>query len=140
MQINEISGAVVDAAMKVHSHLGPGLLESVYESCLAYELRNRGLNVQTQAPLPVIYEGMTMNIGYRLDVLVQGCVIVELKAVERLEPLHEAQLLTYLKLSRLPVGLLINFNSIHLRNGARRLAGKTFQGCRNSLGEPPQTA
>ena len=124
MEINQITGTVVDAAMKVHSQLGPGLLESVYEACLAHELRERGLLVAVQVPLPIHYEGLCVETAYRLDLLVEGCVIVELKSVESLAPIHEAQLLTYLKLSSKPVGLLINFNTVHLKQGIKRLAGK----------------
>ena len=97
MTVNEISGAAIDAAMKVHSSLGPGLLESVYEACLAHELRKRGHHVQTQVVLPVTYDGVTIDAGYRIDLLVDDAVVVELKAVSKLEPIRAAQLLTYLK-------------------------------------------
>jgi GxxExxY protein len=121
MVINEISGQVVDAAMKVHSALGPGLLESVYEVCLAYELRERGLKVDQQLPLPVQYRGIRIEVGYRLDLLVNDAVLVELKAVAKLAPVHQAQLLSYLKLSGHKVGLLINFHVEHLTDGIQRL-------------------
>lgn len=124
MDINEISGAIVDAAYKVHRALGPGLLESVYEACLAHELRQRGFTVTTQASLPVCYEGLNLETGYRMDMLVEDSVIVELKSVESLEPIHQAQMLTYLKLSGKKVGLLINFNVIRLRDGIRRLSNR----------------
>ena len=107
--------------MKVHSVLGPGLLESTYEICLVRELRKRGLSLQTQVPQPVVYEGETIDHGYRLDVLVEGSVIVEIKSVEKLLPIHEAQLLSYLKLSDKKLGLLINFNVPHMRDGIKRL-------------------
>jgi GxxExxY protein len=122
MNINETSGAVVDAAMKVHSALGPGLLEGAYEACLAYELRKRGLGVVTQHPLPVHYDGVLIDVGYRVDLLVDGAVIVELKAIAKLLPVHHAQLLSYLKLSGHKVGLLLNFNVQHLKEGIHRLA------------------
>lgn len=122
MEINEVSGTVVDAAMKVHTALGPGLLESAYEACLVHELRKRGRKVSSQAALPVVYEGVEIDVGYRIDLLVEDMVIVELKAVERLLPIHDAQLLSYLKLSGRKLGLLINFNVLHLRDGIRRLA------------------
>ena len=121
MDINEISGAVVDAAMKVHSALGPGLLESTYEACLAYELRKRGLQVATQVGLPVVYDEAQLDIGYRIDLLVENLVIVELKAADAVLPIHEAQLLSYLKLSGKKVGLLINFNVLRLKDGIKRM-------------------
>jgi GxxExxY protein len=120
-RIHQVSGAVVDAAMKVHSALGPGLLESAYQACLAHELRTRGRRVRVQVPLPVVYEGIRVEVGYRLDLLVDDAVIVEAKAVARLLPIHDAQLLSYLRLSGHRVGLLINFHVPHLRDGIRRL-------------------
>ena len=121
MEINEITGAIIDAAMKVHSLLGPGLLESTYEICLKHELQQRRFLVGSQVSMPVLYDGVLIDAGYRVDLLVEGKVIVELKAVEKLTPIFEAQLLTYLKLSRLKVGLLINFNVLHLKDGIKRL-------------------
>lgn len=121
VELNEISGKVVDAALKVHSRLGPGLLESAYEACLAYELHRRGLQVERQVPLPIEYEGIKVEVGYRIDLLVEGSIIVELKGVEKIHPIHRAQLLSYLRLSRKRVGLLFNFNVTHLRNGIERL-------------------
>ncbi len=120
-KLNEVSGSVVDAAMKVHTVLGPGLLESAYEACLAYELRKRGRKVFSQVGLPVIYEDVKLDVGYRIDLLVDECVIVELKAVEKVLPLHEAQLLSYLKLSGKKLGLLINFNVPRLKQGIKRM-------------------
>jgi GxxExxY protein len=117
---NEISGAVVDAAMKVHSALGPGLLESAYAVCLTHELVKRGLKVNCEVPVPVVYDGVRLEAGYRLDMLVGDTVIVELKAVEALAPIHQAQLLSYLKLSGKPIGLLINFHTLHLKDGIKR--------------------
>jgi GxxExxY protein len=121
VDINEISGSVVDAAMKVHTALGPGLLESVYEKCLKHELTKRGLRVETQVWLPVIYDGVEIEGGYKIDLLVEGQVVVELKVVEQILDIHKAQLLSYLKLADKRVGLLINFNVVHLRDGIRRL-------------------
>ncbi len=118
---DEVSKAIVDSAIKVHTALGPGLLESVYEACLSYEIKSRGFKIENQVCLPVIYEGITVDSGLRLDLLVDSCVIVEIKAVENLIPLYKAQLLTYLKLTKIRVGLLINFNVIHLRDGISRL-------------------
>ena len=122
--MNRVSGAVVNAAMKVHSALGPGLLESAYEACLLHELRKQGLKVEAQACLPVAYDGVKIDVGYRVDLLVEGTVIVELKAVETLLSIHEAQLLSYLKLSDKRVGLLINFNVLHLREGIKRMVNR----------------
>jgi GxxExxY protein len=121
LEINQISGAIINAAMKVHSALGPGLLESAYEACLIYELRKGGLNVKSQLALPVLYEGVKIDVGYRIDLLVEDAVIVELKTVERILPVHQAQLLSYLKLSGKQAGLLINFHVPHLRDGIKRL-------------------
>jgi len=118
--INSITKEVIGAAMAVHRELGPGLLESACESCLAYELAERGLSFERQKALPVLYKGVTVDCGYRLDLVVEDLVIIELKAVERLEPVHEAQVISYLKLSGLPVGLLINFNVRLLKQGIRR--------------------
>jgi GxxExxY protein len=112
---------VVDAAMKVHSALGPGLLESAYEACLAYELRTRGRRVLIQHPVPVEYRGISLEVGYRVDLLVDDVVVVELKAASKLLPIHEAQLLSYLKLSHRRVGLLINFHVPRLKDGIRRI-------------------
>lgn len=120
MQLNEITGEIVDSAMKVHSKLGPGLLESAYEDCLVYELRKRGLQVAPQVEMPLVYEEVRLDLGYRLDLLVENCVIVELKAVQEVKPIHEAQLLSYLKLSQKKVGLLINFQVDHLKDGIKR--------------------
>ncbi len=122
MQLNEISGQIVDAAMKVHSSLGPGLLESAHQSCLQFELTRRGFHTLAQIELPIDYDGFKIEVGYRIDLLVEDLVVVELKAVEALLSIHQAHLLSYLKLSRKPLGLLINFNVVHLRDGIRRLA------------------
>ena len=117
-----VSGIIIGAAIDVHRALGPGLLESAYEACLAYELIERGMQVERQKELPVTYKEVNLDVGYRLDLVVNGVVVVELKAVNRLAPIHQAQLLSYLKLSGLKLGLLINFNETVLKNGIRRLA------------------
>ena len=122
MLLNDISGAVIDSAMSVHSELGPGMLESTYEACLIHELRSRGLAVLNQLILPVIYRNTQIDTGYRIDLLVEDKIIIELKAVEKLLPIHEAQLLTYLKLSQKKIGLLINFNTLRLKHGIKRMA------------------
>jgi GxxExxY protein len=115
MHPNGISREEITAAMKVHTALGPGLLERAYEHCLAYELRLAGLDVLCQVPLPVVYKEVRLEFGYRLDMLVSGLVVVEIKAIEALAPVHKAQLLSYLRMSGKPLGLLINFNVAHLR-------------------------
>ena len=120
--INDISGEIVDAAVRVHTALGPGLLESVYERVLAYELDKRGLVVERQVPVPVVYEEVTFEEGFRADLIVDGQIIVELKSVETLAPVHSKQLLTYLKLRDLRLGLLINFGAPLLKDGIRRIA------------------
>ena len=122
--VNEITEKVIGAAIAVHRALGPGLLESAYEACLAYELADRGLAIDRQKGLPVTYRGTKVDCGYRIDLLVEGLVVVELKTVERLEPIHEAQLLSYLKLSGCPVGLLINFNVKLLKQGIKRMVNE----------------
>ena len=124
MEINQVSGLIIDATMKVHSALGPGLLESAYEACLIYELRKRGMKVESQVMLPVIYDEVKIDTGYRIDLMVNDAVIVELKTVERLLPVHQAQLLSYLKLSDKRAGLLINFHVPHLRDGIKRLVNQ----------------
>jgi len=121
MAINDITGTVVDAAMQVHSVLGPGLLESAYEACLVYELRKRGIEVAVQVELPVIYGEIRIHLGYRIDLLVEESVVVELKTVTKLLPVHEAQLLSYLKLGNFRAGLLINFHSARLKDGIKRM-------------------
>ena len=121
MEINEITETIIGAAIAVHRDLGPGLLESAYKTCLLYELVQRGLRVETEKAMSVMYKGNVLDCGYRLDLLVERSVIVELKVVEQLSPIHAAQLLTYLKLSGHHVGLLINVNVRLLRDGLRRL-------------------
>ncbi len=120
-ELNQISQHILDAAFRVHSTLGPGLLESTYEHCLLYELGKAGILASRQVELPVVYDGVKIDAGYRLDMLVEDRVIVEIKAVERLLPIHEAQLLTYLKLANKQLGLLINFNVHSLKNGIKRM-------------------
>ena len=119
--LNRISGIIIDAAMRVHTKLGPGLLESVYEACLAHELTKRGLRCLTQVGLPIIYDEVTLDVGNRIDLLVEGEIIVELKAVEQLTALHAAQLKSTLKAAGLEVGLLINFNVGVLKDGIKRI-------------------
>jgi len=120
-RLNHITETILGAAIRVHRALGPGLLESAYEACLAYELGQGGFKVERQHPLPVVYREVRLDCGYRIDLLVAGSVIVELKAVDKLAPIHDAQLLSYLKLSGCTVGLLINFNVKVLKDGVRRI-------------------
>jgi GxxExxY protein len=124
MLLNSLSSRVIGLAMKVHSALGPGLLESAYEACLEYELISHGILVQRQVPLMVQYQSVSIDGGYKVDLLVDRRLVIELKAVERLLALHEAQLLTYLKLSGFSLGLLVNFNVVHLRDGVIRKVNK----------------
>lgn len=121
MELNEITEKVIGCAIKVHRALGPGLLESTYEVCLAHELVKEGLKVKTQVALPVVYDGLRLDAGYRIDMLVEDAVIVELKSIESLHPIHEAQVISYLKLSGKKIGLLINFNVKLLKGGIKRL-------------------
>jgi GxxExxY protein len=117
---NEVSHAIITAAMRVHTELGPGLLESTYTACLEHELCQAGLRSATQVGLPVVYRGIKLELGYRMDLVVGELVIVEIKSVEAVSPVHQAQLLSYLKLSGKSIGLLINFNVVHLKDGIRR--------------------
>lgn len=119
-EINERTGQIVDAAMKVHTFLGPGLLESSYQRCLAHELTSRGLGVTVQYPIRLEYEELSVDVAYRADMLVEDAILVEIKAVEKIAPIHEAQLLSYLKLTGFRVGLLINFHELKLKDGIRR--------------------
>ncbi|GAB6871498.1 GxxExxY protein [Bacteroides rodentium] len=120
MEINEMTGLILKKAYEVHSILGPGLLESAYEECLAYELMQCGFKVERQKALPIIYKNIKLDAGYRLDIVVNDSVIIELKSVEALNPIHTSQLLTYLKLSKIRYGLLINFNVKSLKEGIKR--------------------
>ena len=117
----DIGRIILSSAMKVHSALGCGLLESAYEACLAHEIFAQGLEVKRQVMLPVRYDGVELDAGYRLDLLIGGCVIVELKSVDKIAPIHLAQLLSYLKLSDCRLGFLLNFNVVHMRDGIKRL-------------------
>jgi GxxExxY protein len=121
IRVNQVSGAVVSSAMHVHAVLGPGLLESAYQACLAHELRKRGLAVASQVGLPVVFDGERIELGYRIDLIVEKLVIVEVKCAEAIHPVHQAQLLSYMRLSGIGVGLLINFHVAHLRDGIKRM-------------------
>jgi len=119
--VKELTEKIIGAAIEVHRTVGPGLLESAYEECLAHEMKLRGLNYERQVPLPVAYKGVKLDCGYRLDFLVEKAVVLELKTVDTLQPIHEAQVLTYLKLGGWTVGLLVNFNVPVLKNGIKRV-------------------
>ena len=121
MSENQISSKIIGAAIEVHKQLGPGLLESTYETCLAYELKQMGLDVKQQQALPVVYKEVKLDAGYRIDLLIENKVIIEIKSVEALADIHTAQLLTYLKLKDLKLGLLINFNSVRVVDGLKRI-------------------
>jgi GxxExxY protein len=125
-RLYKITEAIIGGAIQVHRVLGPGLLESAYEACLAFELTKRGFSIEQQKPLPLVYEQVKLDCGYRIDLLVQGAVVVEIKSVESLAPIHEAQVISYLKLSGCKVGLLINFNVPLLKDGIRRYVNGTF--------------
>jgi GxxExxY protein len=127
-QINQISGAIVDSAYEVHSQLGPGLLEAVYSACMIDSLISKGLKVEVEKAVKIEFKGKSIKNPLRLDLLVEGCVIVELKAVEVLNPIFTAQLLTYLKLSKMPKGLLINFNTKLIKYGIKSLVNEYFAG------------
>jgi GxxExxY protein len=132
---NQITELIIGAAIEVHRALGPGLLESAYEECTWYEINQTGLRCRRQVPLPVVYKGVRLDCGYRIDLIVEDLVIVEFKTVENILPVHEAQLLSYLKLSGCSVGLLINFNAPVLKDGLRRIVNK-FQDSSASLPLP----
>ena len=121
MRENEVAKIVVDVAFQIHKRLGPGLLESVYEAVMLHELRKRGLHVENQVPIPVEWDGIRLEVGFRADLIVERCLIVELKSVEQINPVHKKQLLTYLRLANCRLGLLINFNTELIKNGISRI-------------------
>jgi GxxExxY protein len=137
MDINATTERIIGAAITVHRELGPGLLESTYQKCLVHELVGMGVAVQRQVPIPIHYKGTKLDCGYRIDLLVERCVIVELKTVDRFDPIHIAQVLTYLKLSGNHVGLLFNFNVRLLRDGLRRIVLNHLPPARTSAPSPP---
>ena len=121
MDINQLSSQIIGAAIEVHKALGPGLLESAYEKCLCHELKLRGLSFESQKPLPLVFKGENLDCGYQLDIVVENTIILELKSCEKIKPIHKAQLLTYLKLSGLKLGLVLNFNVPVMRDGIVRM-------------------
>jgi len=120
VEINQITEKVIACAIEVHKRLGPGLLESAYEECLSYELMSAGLAIERQVPVPVVYKEIKLECGYRIDILVERTVLIELKAIEAFAPVHEAQILTYMKFAKKSIGLLINFNVTLLKDGIKR--------------------
>ena len=124
MDTNQLSSKIIGAAIEVHKALGPGLLESSYQKCLSHELRLRGIYCEDEKPLPLVYKGQKLDCGYQMDHVVENAIIVELKSCEKLGPIHKAQLLTYLKLSGLKLGLLLNFNVPLMRDGIIRVVNK----------------
>jgi len=132
MNINDITSKIISAAMKVHSELGPGLLESVYQECLYIELKDMGLHVQKEVLVPVVYKGREITReGFRIDLLIEDTVVIELKSVEEVKPVHKKQLLTYLRLTHKQVGLLINFNEVMLKKGIFRIVNSYAKGVEN---------
>jgi GxxExxY protein len=121
LEFDKLSNRVIGCALEVHRYLGPGLLESTYEQCLAHELKMAGIPFKLQCPLPVEYKGIKLDCGYRIDLLIDDSIIVELKSVEKILPIHKAQLLTYMKLSGISIGLLMNFNVEYIKNGIKRM-------------------
>jgi GxxExxY protein len=121
LEVERVGKTILDATFKVHTALGPGLLESVYETCTAFEVRESGLNVASQVALPVVYKNIKMDAGLRPDIVVEDCVIVEFKSVDTMHPIFDAQLITYLKLTGIRLGFLINFNVVHLKDGIKRI-------------------
>lgn len=120
MEINDITREIIGCAIEVHKNLGPGLLESAYEECLAFEMTKKGLSLKRQQPTPVVYKEIKLEYGYRIDILVENSVVIELKVVDAINPIHEAQILTYMKFAKMKIGLLINFNVTVLKNGIKR--------------------
>ena len=127
MEYSELTEKIIGTAMKVHSAIGPGVLESVYGTCMAHELKKPGLGVSREVILPVVYDGLRLDSGFRIDLLVEDLVVVELKCVDTLFPIHKAQLLTYLRLSNKPIGLLLNFKVVHMRDGIQRILNNKYQ-------------
>ena len=123
-RLDQVTGRIIGAAIEVHRHLGPGLLESAYETCLAFELEQLGFRIERQRTLPVVYKNVKLDCGYRLDIVVEGVIIVEVKAIDQLAPIHDAQLLSYLRISGLKVGLLMNFHVRVLKDGLKRIVNE----------------
>jgi GxxExxY protein len=123
-ELNRLSNEIIGAAIEVHRNLGPGLLESAYESCLSWELRQCGFDVENQVPVPIRYKGITLDEGYRIDLLVEGKLVLELKSIDKVQPIHTAQVLTYLKMTGLKMALILNFNVLLMRSGIKRVVNQ----------------
>ncbi|MEK6209892.1 MAG: GxxExxY protein [Pseudomonadota bacterium] len=123
-ELNRLSSETIGAAIEVHRNLGPGLLESAYERCLSWELRQRGFDVENQVPVPIRYKGLTLDEGYRIDLLVEGKLLLELKSIDKVQPIHTAQVLTYLKMTGLKMALILNFNVLLMRSGIKRIVNQ----------------
>lgn len=132
MDIEEVATTIVDAAVKVHRALGPGLLESAYQKCLAYELGKRGLEIECEVPLPIRYDGIEIDAGYRADMIVAHCILIENKTVDRLAPIHEAQLLTYLRLGNFRLGFLLSWHTTLMKQGIKRMVNNLPEPKRNN--------
>ena len=124
VDVEPIAREIVDTAIRVHTRLGPGMLESAYEACIAYELDKRSLAVKKQVPMPLQYDGLALDIGFRLDLVVENAVVIELKSVKQLLPIHTAQLLSYLRAGDFRIGFLLNFNTVHMRDGIKRVVNR----------------
>jgi GxxExxY protein len=127
MEFADLTQKVIASSLRVHSAIGPGVLEKVYRTCLQHELRKNGLHVRSEVPLPILYDGLRLESGCRIDLLVEDLLIVELKCAESILPIHKAQLLTYLRLANKPLGLLLNFNVVHLRDGIKRVLNNRYR-------------
>jgi GxxExxY protein len=138
MDIEDVAREIVDAAIVVHTRLGPGMLESAYEACMEIELRKRSIDVRKQVPLPLRYDGQVVDVGYRLDLLVEDKVVVEIKSVLQLLPIHTAQVLSYLRTGDYRIGFLLNFNTVYMRNGIRRLVNQLAEPLTESMPEDVQ--
>ena len=121
MEFDRLSNVIIGAGILIHKTVGPGLLESAYEACMAFELTSQGIQTERQKPLPLQYKGVRLDCGYRLDMLIEGKIILEIKAVAKLDPIHDAQMLTYLRLTECPIGLILNFNVVKFKDGIKRV-------------------
>jgi GxxExxY protein len=135
LELEEVAKLIVDSAIKVHHALGPGLLESAYQECLAYELRKHGLQIGCEVSLPLKYDGLRIDAGYRVDMIVEKCILIENKTVDHLAPIHEAQLLTYLKLMDYRIGFLLNWNVVLMKNGIKRMVNNLEEPQRHQIHE-----
>jgi len=136
MDFEEIAREIVDSAIRIHTRLGPGMLEAAYEACLEYELTKRSLMVRKQVPMPLRYDDLTLDVGYRIDMVIEDAVLIELKTVQQLLPVHKAQLLTYLRSGDYRLGFLLNFNTVHMRDGIKRVVNQLPQRAPSTLESP----